>query len=219
MARRRPALCAEQLARRTREQARTPRFTDLECNKPPQSPDINSDNCIIASYISESASVSHSHIPVNHLLKQLEIRRAQRESRDLRPVWLTELINRTVEFFEPLSDVARVGYDCRATEDMWQVGLYLGTTEVVGGSRDGQSRPTNFQFDLSQLLDLFSSIERFHWYALPDAAEDDEEAASSYVLLEGHVGENPVRMLIHSVPPTAAGPGFRSYPDGSKTPV
>ena len=93
---------------------------------------------------------------VNHLLRQAEEYRARRKNRDIRPKWVARLINEVAELFEPLAGVARVGFECRLDDDCWSVGMYLGTTEVVGGRDDGLSRFIDFQFDVLQVLDFFS---------------------------------------------------------------
>ena len=60
-------------------------------------------------------------MPVKHLLKQLEIYRSTRKNRDIRPLWLTDLIGRISELFDPAGDVARVGFECRLTEKSWEL--------------------------------------------------------------------------------------------------
>lgn len=162
--------------------------------------------------------MSHSHIPVRHLLKQVEIYRATRAGRDGRPGWVTDFIDRVAELFEPFTDVGRVGFECQLDEDRWVIGMYLGTTEIVGGPEDGFSRATNFQFDLGSLLQRFGEIDRFLWSAFPDSGADDAQARS-FVTIDGRVEGRPLRLRIFSVPPRDAGPGFRQYADGRRDPV
>ena len=162
--------------------------------------------------------MSHSHMPVRHLLRQVEIYRSNREQRDVRPEWVTELIERVADLFEPLADEARVGYDCQLTEDRWVIEMFLGATELIGGPRDGQSRFTNFQFDLHNLLDLFATVDRFRWNSFPEKL-DDEGTPRSSVMIEGNVDGNMVRLHIYSFPPEDAGPGFRELADGTVKPA
>jgi len=163
--------------------------------------------------------LSHSHIPVKHLLKQVELYRSKRNNRDVRPEWVTELIDRVAEIFEPLDDVGRVGFDCQLAEDRWCVGLFLGATEIVGGPLDGRARHANFQFDLRRLIGLFSKLEGFTWQALPDGGEDDRRPAYSVINVDGLVSGNPIRLQLFSIAPETAGPGLRQYPDGSCNPA
>ena len=158
--------------------------------------------------------MSHSHMPVKHLLKQVEIYKNKRRTRDRRPTWVTDFINEVAELFEPLRDVGRVGFDCQLAQDRWILAMYLGSTELVGGKHDGQARHTNFQFDLSALTEIFDSISQFCWDAFPDGADDDSSNVHSLITVEGTIGTHPVILRLYSVPPTDAGPGFRQYPDG-----
>ncbi len=163
--------------------------------------------------------MSHSHIPVKHLLKQVEIYRSQRANRDSRPGWVGEFINAAADLFEPLIETGRVGFDCQPADDRWIVGMYLGSTEVVGGREDGQSRHTDFQFNLLKLLELFGDVELFQWSAFPDRRSSDGLPVSSIVTIEGRVDGNPIRLQLYSVPPADVGPGFRRYPDGRCDPA
>lgn len=156
--------------------------------------------------------MSHSHMPIRHLLKQVEIFKSKRAQRDVRPQWVTQFIDEVADLFEPMTDVGRVGFDCRLAEECWFVSLFLGSTEVVGGPEDGQSHYTNFRFDLSPLLERFSRIERFAWNSLPHQSESDDHG--SYITIEGHLEENRLRLDIRSIPPETAGPGFKVYPNG-----
>lgn len=162
--------------------------------------------------------MSHSHLPVQHLLKQVETYRARRESRDIRPEWLVDTINDVADLFDPASEVARVGYDCQVDEGRWNVGLYLGRTEFVGGRDDGLSRHAAFSFDVAQLLERFASVESCRW---DSGTDEDGQADLMYSFLEviGFVDINPVCLRIHAIPPSDAGPGFRRFPNGSDAPV
>lgn len=165
--------------------------------------------------------MSHSHMPVQHLLRQVEIYRSKRqqgEQADNRPEWMTALIESIADLFEPLADEGRAGYDCRIVDGRWVLEMYLGATEIVGGPEDGQLSYTNFQFDLHGLLDRFDAVDRFRWNAIPGAAEEGGIARST-VMISGRVGENEVRMHVHSIPPADAGPGFRQTLDGEITPA
>jgi hypothetical protein len=163
--------------------------------------------------------VSHSHIPVKHLLKQVEVYRAKRNNRDARPEWAAALIDRAAELFEPLEGVGRVGFDCQLADDRWRVGMFLGATEIVGGPSDGKSRHTNFRFDLQQLAEMFSRIESMTWQALPENGEVGQGWPFSSVTIDGIYEGNPVRLQLFSIPPAEAGPGLRAYPDGQCKPV
>ena len=153
-------------------------------------------------------------MPIRHLLKQVEIFKQTRANRDVRPDWVTRFIDEVADLFDPMTEVGRVGFDCRMDEDCWLVGLFLGSTEIIGGPDDGQSHYTNFQFDLMGLLDKFSSIERLDWHSLPHPEQTEDPNLGSYVTIDGHIDQNRLRLDIRSIPPETAGPGFKVYPDG-----
>lgn len=164
-------------------------------------------------------TLSHSHIAVQHLMKQMESWQPGRRSREARPDWLTGLIEDMSELFEPLTGVARVGFDCRREEEHWVVRMYLGASELVGGSLDGQVRPMSFDFDLQKLTARFQAIEEFSWSVFPDDAEDVEEP-QAYITLTGRVdAENTIRLHFFAVPPADVGPGMRLFPDGRFEPT
>ena len=158
-------------------------------------------------------------MPVQHLLKQVELYRSRRSQRDVRPAWVSGFVDKAAELFDPASDVARVGFDCRLAEDCWEVGLYLGSIEMVGGKEDGMNCKTPFQFDLGRLLELFSEVSKFSWVARPKAEQSATDDPCSLVLIEGLVGEAPLRVTIFSTPPRQAGPGLRQYPNGQRETV
>jgi len=158
-------------------------------------------------------------MPVKHLLQQVEIYRSTRAHRDSRPQWVSEFVDATADLFEPLIKTGRVGFDCQPADDCWIVGLYLGSTEIVGGCDDGQSQHTDFQFDLLRLLELFGDVVRFQWSVFPDHPDSDGLPASSFVTVEGCVDGNPILLQLYSVPPAEAGPGFLQYLDGHRDPV
>lgn len=162
--------------------------------------------------------MSHSHLVVQHLMKQMESWQPGQNRRDSRPQWLTALIEEFADLFEPLTGVARVGFDCRMEEDSWVVRMYLGATEIVGGPRDGQTQAMPYELDLQRLLARFETVDEFFLSVFPDSAADVDEG-QSYVTISGTVNENTVRFHMFAVPPEDVGPGMRVYPDGHFDPV
>jgi hypothetical protein len=156
--------------------------------------------------------LSHSHLPVQHLIKRMETWQPG-QGGDRRPDWLTKLIEETAEMFEPLTGVARVGFECHREEDCWVARLYLGSTEVVGGARDGQMKPMSFEVDIEQLLAKFTEREEFCWSVFPAGAEDIDDP-QSYLTISGLVAENRVRLHLFATPSEETGPGLKVFPDG-----
>lgn len=161
--------------------------------------------------------MAHSHLPIQHLMKQMEHYSSEQMNLNCRPAWLNSFVDEVAEIFNPLEEVGRVGFDCQFTEEYWEVGLFLGSTEIVGGQRDGQHVAASFQFDLLQLLDRFESVNRFHFNYLEEAeAIDACDPASAYITVEGHLADlELVRLNVYATPPTEAGPGFRKSHNGT----
>jgi len=153
-------------------------------------------------------------MPLKHLLKQVEIYRNKRKNRDLRPEWVLQLIDEVADLFEPLDEIGRVGYDCQLSEECWNIGMYMGSTEHMGGPQDGLSQNSNFDFNLNALMAKFTELHRLCWSATPDNNHSDGQQSCSMITLEGTVQNEQVRLQLYSIPPQEAGPGFRCYADG-----
>ena len=113
--------------------------------------------------------------------------------------------------FEPLTGVARVGYQCDATPDGWEARLYLGSTEIVGGRDDGRERLISFEFDFGRLAAGFTRLDEFRW----NVCTTTDGGSGSFVTLRGTVDENLISLKIYSRPPQDIGPAFRQLPDGT----
>ena len=164
--------------------------------------------------ISESPRLAQPHLTLNHLLKHMETYAAKRNNRDVRPDWVTQFIDQVAELFEPLAGVGRVGFDCQLAEDCWVVGMYLGCTETVGGSRDGSVQHVNFELDLAEVIGFFDSVDEFYLGAFPEPKVTGDATARSYVTMTGVIDGSRLRLQVFSIPPDDAGPGLRQYPNG-----
>jgi len=155
-----------------------------------------------------------SHLPVRHLIRQLE--QDGRTPGLTLPGWLVTLIDDVSQLFEPYRGVARAGYECVQIGQEWEISLYLGSTETMGGADDGRLAPVNFRFDLKGLFQTFDSIENYVWNALPDSGEffEEEEAMVSFIALEGTKNGATIRLQLHATSPLESGPGLRQFADG-----
>ncbi|MFN9718738.1 MAG: hypothetical protein ACK58L_08605 [Planctomycetota bacterium] len=152
---------------------------------------------------------------IEELLEQMEQYRSRRELRDCRPNWLKDFVQLAALQFEPLTSVGRVGYDCQFDERGWTVCMYLGTTEIVGGAKDGHIDHAGFRMDLLALPALFHKVTRFEWYSVEDPA-NSEGRSKSLICVHGMVSSgNEVRLELMAVPPEIVKPGLHCRPDGS----
>ncbi|MEZ6060369.1 MAG: hypothetical protein R3C19_08415 [Planctomycetaceae bacterium] len=148
---------------------------------------------------------------IEELLQQMEEYRLRREQRDHRPDWLKDFIRQAAELFEPLTNVGRVGYECHGDEHGWTVCMYLGTTEIIGGPRDGQVDHACFQVDLTRLSRLMESTTRFEWYSVTDPlAEVAHQEIRSLISIHGTIpGGHDVKLELLARPPRHIGPGLQ----------
>lgn len=148
---------------------------------------------------------------IEELLQQMEAYRNRREHPDHRPEWLRDFVKSAAALFEPLTSIGRVGYDCQADERGWTVTLYLGTTEIIGGPKDGQIEHAGFVIDLQQLTELFQRIHRFEWYSVSNEQDDRfNESTRSVLAISGNCdSENFVQLELLASPPRYVGPAFK----------
>lgn len=160
--------------------------------------------------------MSHSHLSLQHLIRQAEDFGTRKEQRDNRPAWVMEFVDELADSFEPLHDVGRVGFECEWTDAGWVVGLYLGSTEIIGGPSDGRLTPPSFQFDLKPLIGSFASIDSFRMHALHEPTFGEEQYSHAYIEIQGMVEQQEQIVLrVFNTPPESAGPAFHQYADGS----
>lgn len=159
--------------------------------------------------------MAHSHLLVQHLLKQLEHHAATRDERDPRPAWLAEFVERAAEHFVPFSGIGRVGCECEAHDDGWEARLYLGLTEMVGGKDDGQAHGPGFELHVSGLLACFTAVNDLRW----NVASSRGDGGGSFLTVHGLVEEHPVCVKAYSRAPAHVGPALRVFHDGRVQPV
>ncbi|MEP3479436.1 MAG: hypothetical protein ABJZ55_09330 [Fuerstiella sp.] len=147
---------------------------------------------------------------IDELLQQLGEYEAKKELRDNRPEWLDAFVHQIAEVFEPLSTVGRVGFECQADERGWLVSMFLGTTEIIGGPRDGQIDHAGFLIDIVQLQQQFQTVERFEWYSVAESDPRFNEPIRSLLVMSGQVEEgHNVRLELLSSPPKYVDSGLK----------
>lgn len=153
---------------------------------------------------------------IDEVLRQMEEYQLRREERDYRPTWLKEFIQRISTIFEPLTDAGRVGYECETDEDGWIVCMYLGTTEIIGGPRDGQIDHVSFRLNIQQLVAEFSATHRVEAYSIANDADDRfNEPIRCVIVVHGLVEEqHAVKLEILTAPPKYVAPGLHRGPGG-----
>ena len=158
-------------------------------------------------------SLVQPHLRPHHFVKLLQA--ADRHAPVLRqPTWLASLLDRLCDHTEPVRGEARVGYDLNFNDPLWEIDLFLGRTEIVGGSLDGCSDYVSFTADIPRILSLFSKVESCDWLALPSSLDTTASTTAAGLFIEGTWDQQQVRVGLRSIPPSTAAPGLRRYPDG-----
>ncbi|RMG39315.1 MAG: hypothetical protein D6725_05385 [Planctomycetota bacterium] len=166
--------------------------------------------------------MTHSHVPVAHLLRQLELYPVKQSSaNDLRPAWLVGFIDDVAQLFAPVTETARVGYVSRPDgEGGWCVTLFLGATQTVGGPRDGELRYCDFAIDLLGVQERFQRVYSCVWNAMPQAYEERQSSTAADVVIVGDVHDQRLELRLLLSPPPEARPGMRrNHVDGSLEPA
>lgn len=161
--------------------------------------------------------MSHSHLALQHLIHKIDTE--PRQKRSTAPDWLPEFVDKVADLFEPFIDVGRVGYECTPSTERWEISMYLGATEAVGGRVDGEVRSVAFQFDLARLYTVLEQIDEFRWSAFPVGTVGHDEPTHggehSFISLVGQYGDNLLRLRVFCTPPSEVSPGLRQYADGT----
>jgi len=156
--------------------------------------------------------LAHSHLVIRHLVQGLEAR--GRDAIDIRmPEVIENFVTAVADLFEPFSGAARVGYECNFADDSFEISMFVGAREIVGGQFDGRQEPQNFRFNLQGLFDRFDSIQSLLWNAMPHSPMND--GGLSFVVVEGLVQGHTVRLQLHPTAPEEMGPAIREYTDGT----
>lgn len=159
--------------------------------------------------------LSRSYLVVRHLLRQLELKRENHSSTNVRPDWFEEFVDGLSQLFEPFSGVARVGFECACCEEGWEISIFLGEYEVVGGANDGRMFPVNFRFNIQHLAEQFDRVDAIHWNAFPNhPAESEQTTDLSFLTVKGDVMGETVLLQVLATPPSPIGPAIRQHLDG-----
>ncbi|MEM7811058.1 MAG: hypothetical protein AAF532_06240 [Planctomycetota bacterium] len=144
---------------------------------------------------------------VDHLVRDLEDRRRSAPA-VARPDWIDRLVGEVAEHFEPIEDIARVGFECAPVEGLWAVTFFLGVTERVGGPDDGRRVPADFHFDLAGFTRLFDEVESLRFEAFPGVTADEHRPYHAGVTLVGSAEGHACRVRVLAVPPEDVEPGL-----------
>lgn len=128
------------------------------------------------------------------------------------PIWLMDFANKVAAHVMSFDNPGPIGchYHFNDDDEQWEVSLFIGETEVVGGAFDGTTVASKFTLDIHRVCVLFSEITECYWQALTaDPVEDDLGAHLSVV---GSYNENSVWLRVLANAPRDVEPGREARP-------
>lgn len=124
------------------------------------------------------------------------------------PPWIGELARLAVRSFHAPDDIAPVGCHIHHNDEsepiQWEVTLFVSSTEVYGGSLDGQRTLSPFMVDLTELMLALDVVESCYWQAQAMAGDDQ---IGPHVGVEGLFQGHSVWLRITAQPPNQFDPG------------
>lgn len=127
------------------------------------------------------------------------------------PDWISSLTGALTAHFTATALPAPMGAHVQRSKSetpdgIWEVSVFYGKTEIIGGPQDGHRTDTSFWLDLTGLGGLFDQIDAFYWQAAQLGSGDD---FGPHVGVEGVFRGHPVRVRLLAKAP-AQFPAARS---------
>jgi len=125
------------------------------------------------------------------------------------PEWLSEFANAAAACIHAVDYESPIGCHYHHDKTGWEVTLFTGATEIVGGPRDGHRRVPRFGVDLVGLCSVFESIHSMRWQAHRLGSRDD---IGPHVAVEGDYGGQRIWLRIPAAAPEQFPPGCHAAP-------
>lgn len=109
------------------------------------------------------------------------------------PEWLQELADAVALQLIPVDQLAPVGCHFCLVDETWEISLFVSSTQIVGGKKDGVLRHSRFNVDVQAVADLFSEVRSISWQALPLVADDE---LGAHISIDGSCAGNRVWLRI-----------------------
>jgi hypothetical protein len=126
------------------------------------------------------------------------------------PAWLTELANHVVSQIHELDELGPVGCHFCLHEDVWEVTLFAGSTEIVGGRRDGAVKLSRFSVDVKSIVEQFDQIDQIGWQSHGLGASRGDELGP-HVSIEGLYQGQAVWLRVLAGAPQQFAPARRLF--------
>jgi hypothetical protein len=129
------------------------------------------------------------------------------------PEWLSDFANAVAAHVHPMDVLAPLG--CHYHHDVtgWEITLFASRTEIVGGPRDGQLRPSRFGVDLLGLCSVFTNIQSLQWQAHRFGSRDE---IGPHIAVEGDYCGQRIWLRVPAAAPEQFPPGRHAATNSSQ---
>ena len=136
-------------------------------------------------------------------------------SNSVPPAWLRWFVNDAIRGIVDRQVAAPVGchYFRDTVEQVWEISLFLSSTEVHGGALDGTHVPGGLQIDVMQVAEAFDHAPAVHWQSEKFASDDE---LGNHLSFEGVARGVKVWLRILQSAPEWAGPGRLVFAESGK---
>ncbi|HUQ68862.1 MAG TPA: hypothetical protein VM165_05025 [Planctomycetaceae bacterium] len=120
------------------------------------------------------------------------------------PDWMRDFADAVASHLQPVDVMSPLGCHLHRSVEAWEVTVFASSTEVVGGSRDGESRASRFHVDVLGVCQLFDELDGLSWQTHRLGQGDD---LGPHIAIEGRVQGEPVWLRIPATAPKPFSPG------------
>lgn len=114
------------------------------------------------------------------------------------PRWLADLANAVAAEIAPVDVLPPLGCHFCKIDDVWEISLFPGQTETIGGLRDGRLNSSPFSLDVSRVMQVFDKVLACHWQNQPISSRDE---LGAHLALEGVYSGKRVCLRVLAVAP------------------
>lgn len=128
------------------------------------------------------------------------------------PEWLAEFSTCISASLKAVDLLAPIGchYFYSTEDELWEVTVFVSSTEVVGGEYDGRKVTSRFFVDVGMAIAVFEEGASVSWQALPMDDEDDE--IGPHISIDGVYQAHHIWLRIPSRPPEQFESGRKASP-------
>lgn len=123
------------------------------------------------------------------------------------PEWISALADAVTGCLLPVQPLAPAGCHVCRDGDGWEVSLFIGDTEIVGGRRDGVRKGSRFVADVMPILCLFDEVSDCIWQ--PTRFGSDDELGAN-LMIRGSCSGHEITLRILARAPRRFPPGRRA---------